>query len=103
MCTFSCDGDRSCSGESSSSPPAPAKPLPASLSNLPALPAGARLADSFLTTLVRLCRLEGLPLTLLARAGYRTTGAAPDLDGTDEVKIRQKCVLARGFEMVVAQ
>lgn len=81
MCSFSCGGG----GESSSSPSQPAEPLPAWLSSLPALPTGARLADSFLTTLVRLCRLEELPLTVLARAGYRTTGAAADVDGTDEV------------------
>lgn len=80
MCTFSCDGHHGGNDEK------PAKPLPASVSKLPALPTGARLADSFLTTLVRLCRLEELPLTVLARVGYRTTGAAADVDGTDEVR-----------------
>eukprot|EP00752_Nemacystus_decipiens_P004883 g4443.t1 len=78
VCTFSCGG------ESSSCSTLTAKPLPALLSSLPALPTGARLADSFLTTLVRLCRLEELPLTVLARAGYRATGAAAHVDGTDE-------------------
>ncbi|CAN0029804.1 unnamed protein product [Ectocarpus sp. 12 AP-2014] len=73
VCTFSCGGV-----DSNSSP------LPASLSSLPSLPTGARIADSFLTTLVRLCRLEDVPLTVLARVGYRTTGAAADVDGTDE-------------------
>ncbi len=81
MCAFSCDGSRDGGGGESLLPP-----LPASLSGLPALPTGARLADSFLTALVRLCRLEELPLTVLALAGYRTTGAAADVDGTDEVK-----------------
>lgn len=80
VCTFSCDGHHDCGGESSPSLPP--------LSGLPALPAGARLADSFLTALVRLCRLEELPLTVLARTGYRTTGAAADADGTDEVSRR---------------
>eukprot|EP00903_Cladosiphon_okamuranus_P010817 g10219.t1 len=83
VCAFSCEGD-SGGGESSPSTPAPAKPFPASLSSLPAIPVEARLADSFLTTLVRLCRLEELPLTVIARTGYRTTGAAADVDGTDE-------------------
>lgn len=79
VCTFSCDGHRG--GNDGN----PTKPLPASVSKLPALPTGARLADSFLTTLVRLCRLEELPFTVLARLGYRTTGASADMDGTDEV------------------
>ncbi|CAM9760000.1 unnamed protein product [Ectocarpus sp. 6 AP-2014] len=73
VCTFSCGGVDSNSSL-----------LPASLSSLPSLPTGARIADSFLTTLVRLCRLEDVPLTVLARVGYRTTGAAADVDGTDE-------------------
>lgn len=74
VCTFSCGGV-----DSNSSP------LLASLSSLLSLPTGARIADSFLTTLVRLCRLEDVPLTVLARVGYRSTGAAADVDGTDEV------------------
>ncbi|CAM9573726.1 unnamed protein product [Pylaiella littoralis] len=78
VCTFSCDGHRGGNDGKHT------KPLPASVSKLSALPTGARLADSFLTTLVRLCRLEELPLTVLARVGYRTTGAAADVDGTDE-------------------
>lgn len=53
---------------------------------LAVLPASARIADSFLTTLIRLCRLEELPLLLLARLGYRATGAKADVDGTDEVR-----------------
>lgn len=81
VCTFSCTGH--CGGGNDGNP---TKPLPASVSKLAALPTAARLADSFLTTLVRLCRLEALPLTLLARVGYRTTGAAADVDGTDEVR-----------------
>ena len=88
VCALSWDGHR---GGGESPPP----PLPASLSGLPALPLGARLADSFLTTIVRLCRLEELPLTVLARAGYRTTGAAAEVDGTDEVR-NSVCSVARG-------
>lgn len=78
VCTFSCgaENEENASTSASSS---------TSLSKLPALPTGARIADQFLTTLVRLCRLEELPLTVLARVGYRTTGAAADVDGTDEV------------------
>lgn len=91
MCAFSCDGyrgrgdsDGNGNGDGSLSPPPPL--LPASACNLPPLPPGARIADSFLTTLVRLCRLEELPLLLLARLGYRATGAAADVDGTDEAR-----------------
>ncbi|CAM9110671.1 unnamed protein product [Ectocarpus fasciculatus] len=73
VCTFSCGGV-----DINSSPSL------GSLSSLPSLPTGARIADSFLMTLVRLCRLEDVPLTVLARVGYRTTGAAADVDGTDE-------------------
>lgn len=60
-----------------------APPLPASACNLSPLSPGARITDSFLTTLVR---LEALSLLLLlARLGYRATGAAANVDGTDEV------------------
>lgn len=81
VCAFSCGG---CSGDEGTSSPLP--PLPAAVSGFPALPAAARVADSFLTTLVRLCRLEELPLLVLARQGYRATGAAAEVDGTDEVR-----------------
>lgn len=79
VCTFSCGHENR---EDSSSRAVSSSP---SLSKLPELPTGARIADAFLTTLVRLCRLEELPLTVLARVGYRTTGSAADVDGTDEV------------------
>lgn len=54
------------------------------------LPASARIADSFLTTLIRLCRLEEVPLLVLARVGYRATGNRADVDGTDEVRKQGK-------------
>ncbi|CAN0130397.1 unnamed protein product [Ascophyllum nodosum] len=80
VCVFSC-GEQSINVQGDSSLGS-AEPGP--LSDLPALPSAARIADSFLTTLVRLCRLADLPLFLLARQGYRSTGAAAAVDGTDE-------------------
>ncbi|CAM9343991.1 unnamed protein product, partial [Sphacelaria rigidula] len=59
------------------------------------LPASARIADSFLTTLIRLCRLEEVPLLVLARVGYRATGNRADVDGTDEAIADLGLCLAR--------
>ncbi|CAN0131786.1 unnamed protein product [Scytosiphon promiscuus] len=91
VCTFSCgvgDNEVSSSSSVSSSP---------SFSGLPVLPTGARIADLFLTNLVRLCRLEELPLIVLARLGYRTTGAAADVDGTDEAIVSLGQCLAKSM------
>lgn len=50
------------------------------------IPSNARIADPFLTNLIALCRLEGVPLLLVAREGYRATGAEASHDGTDQVR-----------------
>lgn len=83
VCAFSCASEQ-CDNDGSVREDA-TKPLPTLVSSLAVLPSGARIADSFLTTLARLCQLEDLPLLVLARLGYRSTGAAADVDGTDEV------------------
>lgn len=59
--------------------------LPA-VKKLERLPSNARIADPFLTNLIMLCRLEGVPLLLIAREGYRATGAELSRDGTGQVR-----------------
>lgn len=83
VCAFSC-ASKQCDNDDSAEEGV-TNPHPTLVSGLAVLPSGARIADSFLTALARLCQLEDLPLLVLARHGYRSTGAAADVDGTDEV------------------